>query len=269
MNKSQLIDLYDQELRKEIEYPDMRREVTPDVVRYIDTSDIGEGMVTYSRLTEASVDRVVQEQVQFFGSIGQDFEWKVYDYDKPHDLKDRLEAYGFIIEEVEAIEILDLASAPEILWQPVRHTIRRINDPEKLLDVQKIQQQVWEEDASWVLHLLGDALRLYPERMSVYVAYVDEKPASSAWIYFPKNSLFASLWGGATIPAFRNRGLFTALLAVRAQEARARQVSFLTVDAMPMSRPILEKFGFQMIASSYPCKWKHKSNITTSPNVST
>jgi hypothetical protein len=45
----------------------------------------------------------------------------------------------------------------------------------------------------------------------------------------------------------------------RAQEAKARQVSYLTVDASPMSRPILEKFGFEMIAYSYPCKWKLKS----------
>jgi hypothetical protein len=46
------------------------------------------------------------------------------------------------------------------------------------------------------------------------------------------------------------------LLAVRAQEARARRVRFLSVEASPMSRPILEKFGFQMLAYTYPCKWE-------------
>lgn len=92
--------------------------------------------------------------------------------------------------------------------------------------------------------------------MSVYVAYVDEQPASAAWTYFPKHSQFASLWGGSTVSNFRQQGLYTALLAVRAQEARAREVRYLTVDASPMSRPILEKFGFEMIAYSYPCNWK-------------
>jgi predicted acetyltransferase len=96
--------------------------------------------------------------------------------------------------------------------------------------------------------------------MSVYVAYVDEQPASAAWIYFPKHSQFASLWGGSTIRSFRKRGLFTALLAVRAREAKARQARYLTVDASPMSRPILEKFGFERIAYSYPCKWKRDSH---------
>jgi len=50
--------------------------------------------------------------------------------------------------------------------------------------------------------------------------------------------------------------LYTALLAVRLQEAAARQVGYLTVDASPMSQPILEKFGFECSAYSYPCKWK-------------
>lgn len=52
--------------------------------------------------------------------------------------------------------------------------------------------------------------------------------------------------------------VYTALLAVRAQDAKARQVRYLTVDASDMSRPILERFGFERIAYSYPCKWKHE-----------
>jgi len=37
MNKSQIIALYDQDQRKDVEYPDMRRELAPNVVRHIDT----------------------------------------------------------------------------------------------------------------------------------------------------------------------------------------------------------------------------------------
>jgi len=259
MNKSQMIALYDQDQRKDVEYPEMRREITPNVVRHIDTSDFGKGMISYSQLlNEANADDTIREQVSYFEIIGQDFEWKLYDYDQPSDLKERLGAYGFIVEEAEAIMVLDLEDAPETFWQPVRHNIQRIISPEKLVDVQSVEQQVWNEDSSWVLHFLGDALRHYPEQMSVYVAYIDEQPASAAWIYFPKHSQFASLWGGATVSRFRKQGLFTALLAARAQEAKARQVRYLTVDAMPMSRPILEKLGFEMMAYSYPCHWKRK-----------
>jgi len=259
MNKSQFIALYDQDQRKDVEYPTMQREVTPNVVRHIDTSGTGEGIITYSQLNDANAEESIREQLIYFESIGQDYEWKVYDYDKPSDLKERLGSYGFVVEEAEALVVLDLEDAPEILWQPIRHNVQRIIDPEKLADVQTIEQQVWDEDSSWVTHYLGEALSNYPEQMSVYVAYIDKQPASAAWTYFPKHSQFASLWGGATISGFRKQGLYTALLAVRVQEAKARQVRYLTVEASAMSRPILEEFGFEMIAYSYACKWKLKS----------
>lgn len=259
MDKSQIIALYDQDQRKDVEYPDARREVTPNVVRHINTSDIGEGMILYSRLNEANVEESIREQVIYFESIGQDFEWKVYDYDRPSDLKERLESYGFIVEDAEALVVLDLQDAPEVLWQPVQHNVQRISEPEKVSDVMSIEQQVWNEDFSGLGHRLEEALSNTPEQMSVYVVYIDAQPVSAAWIYFPKQSQFASLWGGATLSDFRKQGLYTALLAVRAQEAKARGVGYLTVDASPMSRPILEKFGFEMIAWTYPCKWKRKS----------
>jgi hypothetical protein len=136
--------------------------------------------------------------------------------------------------------------------------VQRITDPARIADVRAVLGSVWDEDPAWLDHHLGTALRTYPEQMSIYAAYVDEKPASAAWIYFPKHSQFASLWGGSTVSGFRKQGLYTALLAVRAQEAKRRAVRYLTVDASDMSRPILEKLGFEMIAYSYPCKWKLK-----------
>ena len=67
------------------------------------------------------------------------------------------------------------------MWQPVGPRVQRLTYPEKLVDAQTIQQQVWNEDASWVIDYLGESLRKVPERLSVYVAYVDERPASAAW----------------------------------------------------------------------------------------
>ena len=259
MNKTEILALFDQDQRIAVEYPDTRREVTPHVVRHIASSGGSEGAVIYSQLNESSAAALIEEQIDYFANIGQDFEWKVYDYDQPADLKERLAAQGFVVEEAEALVVLDLETAPETLWQPVRHQVQRITHLEQLVDVQFIEESVWNEVSSWVIDYLGGALRDYPEQMSVYVAYADAQPASAAWIYFPPRSQFASLWGGSTISRYRQQGLYTALLAVRAQEARARQVRYLTVDASPMSQPILEKYGFEMLAYTYPCKWKNKS----------
>jgi hypothetical protein len=148
MHKSQIIALYDQDQRKDVTYPDTRREVTATAVRHISISATGEGAIIYSRLDEANVEETIRQQVNYFESLSQPFEWKVYDYDRPADLKERLAAAGFIIEDAEAIMVLDLEAAPAILWQPVRYRVQRIVDPAKIADVLSVERQVWQEDVS-------------------------------------------------------------------------------------------------------------------------
>ena len=96
------------------------------------------------------------------------------------------------------------------------------------------------------------------ERIQFYMAYADGVPACAAWIRFHPGTQFASLWGGSTLPAYRRRGLYTAVLSVRAQEARRRGYRFLTIDASPMSRPIVAKHGFQVLTFAHACNWHVK-----------
>jgi GNAT superfamily N-acetyltransferase len=95
--------------------------------------------------------------------------------------------------------------------------------------------------------------------VSVYISFQGHQPASVAWINFHPGTRFASLWGGSTLPQFRKQGHYALLLAARAQEARSRGFSLLTVDASSMSRPILEKHGFQYLATSTPCTWRNNT----------
>ena len=251
-----MIALYTQDQRIDVQYPSMRREVVENIVRQVNTAPDGDSAVIYSRLDETDVEDTIREQVSYFESIGQNFEWKVYDYDTPPDLKERLAAHGFEVEDSDAIMVLDLEEAPEILFRPTGNTIKCITLPEGIKDVIAIEEAVWGEDYSGLGHFLERTLAEHPDQLSVYMAYVDRVPASVGWIIFPERSQFGSLWGGSTLREYRGRGLYTSLLGVRAQETRERQVRYLTVDASPMSRPILEKFGFQLIAFAYACKWK-------------
>jgi predicted GNAT family N-acyltransferase len=256
MNLSQWLSLYDLDQRIHVRYPDIRREETTQVVRHVALSESQDSMVIYSRLDAESADEVIRAEIEYFNGIGQDFEWKVYSHDQPPDLKQRLERFGFEAGEEEAIMALDLVEAPDVLWQPVIHDIRRVTNSAVLKDVLAVEREVWQEDQSHLDQFLGNALRETSDQVSIYTAFVNEKPTSAAWAFFPEGSQFVSLWGGSTIEEFRGQGLYTALLAVRAQEARSRGVKYLTVDASPMSRPILEKFGFIKITESYPCMWR-------------
>lgn len=255
MNKQQILALYDKEMRQEVDYSDCRREVTPTAVRLLSLLE-SEGVVLYAWLTPDNQETVIREQIAYFDSLGRKFEWKVHSHDTPADLQTQLSAYGFTIEEAEALMILDLEQAPAIFLQPVSHDVRRLTESEQLSDVLAVQEQVWNEDFSWLTERLTNDLQHYPDRLSLYVAYVEGQPASSAWTYFHPGSHFAGLWGGSTLESYRGQGLYTALLAARAQEAISRGIRFLTVDASPMSRPILEKLGFQWTSTIYPCKWQ-------------
>jgi GNAT superfamily N-acetyltransferase len=246
--------LYDQEQRQNLIVPGMRREVDGNLIRQVNLAE-GGGMVIYSRLTAAELEATVQAQIAYYERIGQDFEWKVYSHDPPPNLKDRLATHGFEVGEDEAILVLDLEAAPAILFEPVTHTIERVTDPRLIAEVIDVQQQVWQSNFEWLKQRLMTNLRQRPDYLSVYVVYVDSVPVASAWTNFPSGNQFASLWGGSTLSTYRKRGIYTALLAVRVQEAQRRGVRFLTVDASLMSRPILQKLGFQLIAYAYPCMW--------------
>jgi GNAT superfamily N-acetyltransferase len=258
MRKEDILALYDRELRENVTYPDTRRDPTSEVIRYINDK-LQLGFVLYSCVTSENVDRVVDEQIAYFERIGMRFEWKVFEHDTPHDLKDRLAARGFEVDDDEAVMVLDVASAPDALLAPITHDIRKLTTVEEVADMAAIWAQVWPDraDNSGVDMIRHDIVQNLGY-ISVYVAYIDGVPASTARIDFPPGSQFGGLWGGSTVPAYRKYGLYTELLAVRVQEARARGVRFLNVDASSMSRPILEKFGFQRISTSYPCVWNTK-----------
>lgn len=255
MDPKQILALYDQD-RRGVDLFGMHREETPHLVRHI--SPDGEGMIIYSNLDAANVEEVIQEQIAHFESRGCDFSWVVFQHDTPANLKDRLLAHGFLAEEPDAVLILAIEDGSPVLLEPVRHDVRRIDDPEDIDDVLTIRQQVWQGDYSSMARSLTRRLVDAPESLGVYVAYMDGRPVSTAQISFFQNGHFAGLVQAATLPDYRGRGLYTALVAVRVQEARQRGIRFLDADASPMSRPILEKLGFQRITESYVCEWHAK-----------
>lgn len=92
--------------------------------------------------------------------------------------------------------------------------------------------------------------------MSVWLAEApDGQVVSAAWVRFHAGTEFASLWGGATLPTWRRRGIYTELVARRADEAAERGFRYLQVDALPESRPILERLGLRQVTTTTPWLW--------------
>jgi len=255
MDPTHILALYDQD-RKGVSLFGMQREETSHLVRHISPS--GEGVIIYSNLNSTNVEEVIQEQIAHFESRGCNFSWVVFQHDTPANLNDRLLAHGFLSEEPDAILILDIEDFSQVLAKPISFDVQRISDSNKIDDVLTIRQQVWQSDYSSMAQSLTKRLVDSPESLGLYVAYVDGKPVSTAQISFYQKGHIAGLVQAATLPDYRGRGLYTALVATRVQEAKRRGIRFVDADASPMSRPILEKLGFQWLTESCSCEWQVK-----------
>jgi GNAT superfamily N-acetyltransferase len=198
--------------------------------------------IGYSELSEASADRAIEEQVAYFTALGQEVEWKVYGHDRPRDLGARLSAHGFEAEEAETLMLFDLArDAPPTV--PNAHiAIQRVRDDAGLRDLIAVSGEAFGRDSS----KRADEFRarLDDPTLGLFVAYAGGVPVAAGRLEMPPGRSFAGLWGGATVPGFRGRGIYRALVAERAREARCSGYRYLRVDARDTSRPILERLGF-------------------------
>jgi hypothetical protein len=246
--------LYDRYERREADFPLYRREATERLVRMV-SLDGGNSIVCYSSLSEADADAAIEGELEYFKGLGLGFEWKYYSYDSPADLKRRLAAKGFSVGEDEAIMALELERLPPELSAKPAHDVRRVTDERTFADFAEASTKAWpdQEGHEALLASIAATLRDEGELLSAYVAYVEGVPVCSSRIAFPPASPFASLWGGATLEPYRGRGIYGSMLAARAREAIARGYRFLTIDASPMSRPIVAKRGFELLAISNPC----------------
>ena len=85
------------------------------------------------------------------------------------------------------------------------------------------------------------------ERHATYLAYVDGQPVARATAAFTPHGVL--LFGGATLEEARGRGAYRALVAARWQDAVARGIPVLVTHAGAMSRPILERLGFEAVST--------------------
>jgi hypothetical protein len=144
MENAEILELYNRQQRIELDYPDVHREVVGNVIRHISTN--GEfGFIIYSNLDENQIEAAIEEQVAHFANLNMAFEWKVYDYDRPADLKERLVKHGFTIGDAEALLVLDLYSEPLVLTYPISPLVRQVTEAGEIDKIMHLEETVWGE----------------------------------------------------------------------------------------------------------------------------
>lgn len=251
-----MLELYDRLERAGAVRPGVRREATPRLVRHLPEGH-PRCWIAWSDLdglAAGEVDALLRAERERFARLGRPVEWKHFAHDRPDDLLERLRAAGFEPEEPETLMALPL-DAPfdrSAGAAPAGATIRTVTADEVGL-VARVHARVWPGLAAEIEARLARELRTTPDLVHVVVAELDGEPASAAWSSFTPGSPFVGLFGGSTVPEARGRGLYRALVAARLREAAARGARVATVDAGPMSRPILGRLGFSALTVTTPC----------------
>jgi GNAT superfamily N-acetyltransferase len=183
----------------------------------------------------------VAREAAFFRTTG--VQWKVFDHDGPANLTAALATAGFEAEEAETFLALDIDALSPSFDPPGGIEVRQVTDRTGIADLVAVSEAAFGRDEPWRLeHLAG---RLDDPTQALFVAYDGGIPVSSGRLELAPGKAFAGLYGGGTRPDYQGRGVYRALVAARAAEARRRGHRFLTVDARETSRPILERIGFQ------------------------
>ncbi|MFI7062259.1 GNAT family N-acetyltransferase [Kribbella sp. NPDC050124] len=249
----ELLAAYDEQLRGGSEGGSVPTSLDGPVIRVEYPS---RGFVSYRSvegLDGAELDALIARQRDFFAAKGQAVEWKLRGHDLPADLPERLRAAGFVPEEQETVLVAESADIVERL-RGREHvdgvSIRRTEEPADFERIAAMESTVWNDDWSWLADELG---RHQASGLAdIYVAEVDGQVVSAAWAVYRKETEFTGLWGGSTLAEWRGRGIYKALVAVRAARALELGYKYLHVDASDDSSPILQRLGFVAITTTTP-----------------
>lgn len=275
MEERDTVDLlarYDAQLRADI--PDrlpegLRVERDGPLVRFIGYGN--GGGIAYRDLggiEGAELDELIARQVRVFAERGEPFEWKLHGHDRPADLPERLIAQGFVPEDLETVVIAPVAAVAGEVHLPEGVSLREVSVRADLDRIGAMEQAIWQDGrAGWLADSLEAEQVADPNAITIAVAEAADEFVCAGWVRFASATEFATLWGGGTLPAWRGRGIYRALVTHRSNLAAERGFRYLQVDASSDSRPILQRLGFIAVTTTTPYIWTPPAALQHGRNV--
>ncbi len=224
------------------------------------TAHPGSNSVGGMRWTAEEADRRIEDMLAYHRERNIGFQWWVSPYDTPADLRERLEQHGLILAGDAATmarsgldRLDDIPINPDV-------TVERLGeyDETTIAAVAHIamvcfhwtQEQIDERLPGMVERARDERFR---ERELNYLAHVNGRPAGLGRVQL--QSGVAYLGGAATLPEFRGQKVYSTLLRRRLEDAHARGYQLAAIAAEPMSRPIVERYGFKEYSRIYLYGW--------------
>ena len=162
----------------------------------------------------------------------------------PEGLVDALLARGLVRDTDPYAVALVLGRQPPAVGEGL--VARRVETFEEYADANAVQ---WEAFAMTEAEI-AEARELLPERFRgtvnlMHAVWLDGELVAAGTAAPTAYGLL--LYGGATLPRARGRGAYRALVRARWDDAVARGTPALITQGGAMSRPILERLGFERV----------------------
>ncbi|MDQ4212999.1 GNAT family N-acetyltransferase [Microbacterium capsulatum] len=259
---SALLAAYDAQLRGERELRGAQdvRWIGPVVVGVFPG---GSGFAGYRDLGGADEPRIrslVQDVRAHFEALPhvRDAEWKTRGHDVAPGLAAALRDAGFEPDEEESVMLGDAAALSADVPLPDGVRLREIRSESDIRAMASLQGAVFD-DPDWRIRAQRIVTRLAAgEDVVLWIAEADGRVIGTGRLEPVAGTEFAGIWGGATLPEWRGRGVYRALTAKRAQAALARGHRYLHSDSTEFSRPILERSGMRKATTTIPYVWSRE-----------
>lgn len=260
-DRAQLLTAYDEQLRAGAETPGAHRVELLEQLRLV-TFGGGRGFITYANPGHegARLAALVSEALAHFAADPEitRVEWKTRGHDRTPGLHDALLAAGFEPDEPESIMIgtAEALAADVPLLAGV--TLRQITSDADIRAMAEMQDEAFGDSLAEEMASAMIARIARGDKLELWVAEADGRIVTAGRLEPVPDSDFAGLWGGATLEAYRGRGIYRALTAARARSAIRLGKTLMNSDSTGYSRPILERSGFLAVSTTTPYEWKKK-----------
>ncbi len=260
MATSKLLTAYDQQLRTDAETPSAVAVERLGPLRLV-TFAGGRGFVTYQDLGGAgaeTIEELVAETLVFYRADPEivRVEWKTRGHDHAPGLHEALLHNGFMPEETESIMIGPAGALAVDVKLPAGVSLRRVTEEPDIRAMSAMQDNVFgspvsDGNAEAILRRVAS-----DDGMQLWVAEHQGLIVSAGRLEPVPDTEFAGIWGGATLKAWRGRGIYRALTSARARAALALGKRLIHSDSTEYSRPILERYGLLRVSTTTPYCWR-------------
>jgi hypothetical protein len=211
------------------------------------------------RWTADEADARIAAKIDEYRRQGRGFTWFVGSYDTPPDLGARLERHGMVPAGDQAmmarvgLDNLDIPTNPEM-------TVEVLDGSDDA--ALEAAYQIGAAAFNWTPEQIADrrpmifarvkdpAIRAWSRN---YLARIGGVPVAEASLNL-RNGI-AYLAGASTLPAYRNRRIYSTLLRRRLEDARAAGYHIAAIHAEPMSRRVVSRYGFKEYARVHMYAW--------------